>query len=86
MRNVSEAEWGNIRARFSMLHDVYPNAIIAIYPDTCNVMQVNLSSNVGEQISLMRFYSRTPELTAEQEKIIMDVSKRSTTYCRTKIM
>ncbi len=71
MRNVPESEWGDIHSHFSMLHYIFPNTVIAMYPDTCNLMQVFPGSNVGEQVSLMRFYSRTPEPSTEQEKVIM---------------
>ena len=71
MRDVPEEQWGDIHAHFSMLHFIFPNTVIAMYPDTCNVMQVYPGENVGEQLSRMRFYSRTPNPTKEQEDIIM---------------
>jgi phenylpropionate dioxygenase-like ring-hydroxylating dioxygenase large terminal subunit len=70
IRNAPESEWGDIHAHFSMLHFIFPNTVIAMYPDTCNLMQLYPGDTVAEQRTRMRFYSRTPEPTEEQRQLI----------------
>ena len=67
---VPESEWGDVHEHFSIMHYIFPNTVIAIYPDTCNVMQVYPGGSVGEQRTRMRFFSRTAEPTAQQEALI----------------
>jgi phenylpropionate dioxygenase-like ring-hydroxylating dioxygenase large terminal subunit len=70
MRNVPEAEWGDIHDHFSMLHFIFPNTVIAMYPDSCTLMQPYPGKNVREQHTRMRYYSRTPNPTPEKAKMI----------------
>jgi phenylpropionate dioxygenase-like ring-hydroxylating dioxygenase large terminal subunit len=72
MRQVPEEQWGDIHEHFSMLHFIFPNTVIAMYPDSCTLMQPYPGKEVGEQHTRMRYYSRTPNPSVEKAKMIDD--------------
>jgi phenylpropionate dioxygenase-like ring-hydroxylating dioxygenase large terminal subunit len=72
MRDAPEETWGDIHDHFSMLHFIFPNTVIAMYPDSCTLMQVYPGKSVGEQRTRLRYYSRTPNPSAEKSKLIND--------------
>lgn len=72
LRDMSEDEWGQVNDHFSMLYYIFPNTIIALYPDTCSIMQMFPGSDVGDQTTTMKFFARTATPTAEKSKLIAD--------------
>lgn len=71
LRDQPAAEWGDVHEHFSIQNFIFPNTVIAIYPDTCSVFQLYPGDTVGEQRTRMRFYSRNPEPTAGQQELIL---------------
>jgi phenylpropionate dioxygenase-like ring-hydroxylating dioxygenase large terminal subunit len=69
-RDKSEAQWGDIHAQFSILHFIFPNTIIAIYPDTASVFQLYPGASVHEQITRLRLYGRFPDATDDERAAI----------------
>jgi hypothetical protein len=71
IRDISPDQWGDVHEHFSMLHFIFPNTVIAMYPDTCNLMQVYPGDEISKQRTRMRFYSRVAEPTQAQQDLIM---------------
>jgi phenylpropionate dioxygenase-like ring-hydroxylating dioxygenase large terminal subunit len=71
-RHVPEAEWGDIHAHFSMLHFIFPNTILAMYPDTCSVFQLYPGKSVHEQVTRFKLFGRLPDATPEERKVIAE--------------
>lgn len=65
MRNLPEAEWGQVNVHFSMLYYLFPNTVIALYPDTCTVMHLYPGKIIGEQTTQLKFYAREAAPAAE---------------------
>ena len=60
LRHRPEDQWVDAHQHFSILHFIYPNTIIAIYPETCSVQQIYPGAQVGDQTTKMTFFSREP--------------------------
>lgn len=71
LREAPEAGWGDVHEHFSIQNFIFPNTVVAIYPDTCSVFQIYPGDSVGEQRTRMRFYSRNPAPTQEQQDLIL---------------
>lgn len=71
-RGVPEGEWGDVHAHFSMLHFIFPNTILAIYPDTLSVFQLYPGKSVHEQVTRFKLFGRLPEATPEQRTVIAE--------------
>jgi phenylpropionate dioxygenase-like ring-hydroxylating dioxygenase large terminal subunit len=72
LRNVPESEWEDAHRHFSILHFIYPNTIMALYPETFSVMQLYPGTVVSEQVTKMTFFSRESEPTEEVKAIIQN--------------
>jgi hypothetical protein len=72
LRDRPESEWIDAHQHFSILHYIFPNTIIALYPETCSVMQVFPGDGISDQITKMSFYSRESNPSPEVEKVIAD--------------
>jgi phenylpropionate dioxygenase-like ring-hydroxylating dioxygenase large terminal subunit len=72
LRDRPESEWVDAHQHFSILHYIFPNTIIALYPETCSVMQVFPGDGVSDQVTKMSFYSRESDPSPEVEKIVHD--------------
>ncbi len=70
LRDEPEASWGDVHEHFSIQNFIFPNPVIALYPDTCSVFQLYPGDTVGEQRTRMRFHSRSAEPSPEQAAII----------------
>lgn len=70
LRDVPESEWEDAHQHFSILHFIYPNTIMALYPDTFSVKQLYPGADVAEQTTKMTFFSRTPNPSDEVKQVI----------------
>ena len=70
LRNKPESKWGNPQEHFSIIHYIYPNTIIGIYPETCSMWNIYPGDDVHSQITRMRFYSRLQNASDEEKEII----------------
>jgi phenylpropionate dioxygenase-like ring-hydroxylating dioxygenase large terminal subunit len=71
-RDKPETEWDDIHAHFSMLHFIFPNTILAMYPDTCSVFQIYPGQSVHEQITRFKLFGRLPNASEAERKVIAD--------------
>jgi phenylpropionate dioxygenase-like ring-hydroxylating dioxygenase large terminal subunit len=72
LRNKPESEWGNPQRHFSIIHYIYPNTIIGIYPETCSVWNLYPGKDVSDQVTRMKYYSRLPNASEQEKNVIAD--------------
>jgi len=70
LRNVPEERWGQVNDHFSMLYYIFPNTIIALYPETCSIKHIYPGDSVGEQTTRMKFYARTPNPSEDLSRYV----------------
>jgi phenylpropionate dioxygenase-like ring-hydroxylating dioxygenase large terminal subunit len=70
LRHKPESEWGVVNEHFSIIHYLYPNTIIGLYPETCAVWNIYPGKDVHSQVTRMRMYSRLPNASAEEMAVI----------------
>lgn len=72
LRDTPESEWGDAHSHFSIQHYIYPNTLIALYPETLAVFQIYPEDDIAEQTTKMSFFSRNPEASKETEDMILE--------------
>lgn len=70
LRSLPEEQWGQVNNHFSILYYLFPNTIIALYPETCTVMHLYPGKTVGEQTTWLKFYARTSDPSPESSDYI----------------
>jgi phenylpropionate dioxygenase-like ring-hydroxylating dioxygenase large terminal subunit len=70
LRHVPESQWEDAHRHFSILHFIYPNTMMALYPETFSVKQIYPGATVAEQITKMTFFSREAEPSEGVKQLI----------------
>jgi Phenylpropionate dioxygenase and related ring-hydroxylating dioxygenases, large terminal subunit len=70
LRDKPESEWVDAHQHFSILHFIYPNTIMALYPETFSVKQLYPGETVAEQTTKMTFFSRDTDPSDDVRAII----------------
>lgn len=72
LRNLPEDQWGTANEHFSIIHYIYPNTIIGIYPETCSMWSLYPGKDPSDQVTRMKYYSRLPNASEEEKTVIAD--------------
>ena len=72
LRDLPEEEWGNPQRHFSIIHFIYPNTVIGIYPETCSVWNLYPGKDASDQVTRMKYYSRLPNASEQEKSVIAD--------------
>jgi phenylpropionate dioxygenase-like ring-hydroxylating dioxygenase large terminal subunit len=72
LRDKPQSQWGNPQEHFSIIHYIYPNTIIGVYPQTCAVWHLYPGNDVDDQVTRMKYYSRVDDPSEEEKTIIND--------------
>lgn len=72
LRNVPEAQWDTPNQHFSIIHFIYPNTIIGLYPETCSVWSLYPGKDPSDQVTRMKYYSRLPNASTAEKAVISE--------------
>lgn len=65
LRDVPEAEWGQVNDHFAVLYYLFPNTILSFNSETLTFKSIWPGDTVGEQTTLMKNFARVPDPSPE---------------------